>query len=73
MVPWLFGFKASKARTQCQLGVARIKLLRNKKTIQVRCEQKTESARARVRERERERGGERERERREDTSEQRSN
>lgn len=36
MVPWLFGFRASKARTQCQLGVARIKLLRNKKTIQVR-------------------------------------
>ena len=38
MVPWLFGFKASKARTQCQLGVARIKLLRNKRTIQVRAE-----------------------------------
>ena len=31
-----WGYAPSKVKTQCQLGTARIKLLRNKKQVQVR-------------------------------------
>ena len=36
-MPFTFwGYAPSKVKTQCQLGTARIKLLRNKKQVQVR-------------------------------------